>query len=147
VPRQPVIDGLTYREGLNAVAIAGGVAGNVIPDACTVSVNYRFAPDRSEDDAAAHMRDVFDGFDIAIVDSAPGALPGLDRPAAAAFVEAVGGTPRPKFGWTDVSRFSALGVPAVNFGPGDPELAHTQAEHVPVAHLRSCLSQMTAWLS
>ena len=146
-PRQPVIDGLTYREGLNAVAIAGGVAGNVIPDACTVSVNYRFAPDRSEDGAAAHMRDVFDGFDIAIVDSAPGALPGLDRPAAAAFVEAVGGTPRPKFGWTDVSRFSALGVPAVNFGPGDPELAHTQAEHVPVAHLRSCLSQMTAWLS
>jgi succinyl-diaminopimelate desuccinylase len=147
VPRQPVIDGLTYREGLNAVGIAGGVAGNVIPDACTVSVNYRFAPDRSEDDAAAHMREVFDGFDLVVVDSAPGAQPGLDRPAAAAFVEAVGGSARPKFGWTDVSRFSALGIPAVNFGPGDPELAHSQAEHVPVAHLRSCLSQMTAWLS
>jgi succinyl-diaminopimelate desuccinylase len=146
-PRQPVIDGLTYREGLNAVGIDGGVAGNVIPDACTVSVNYRFAPDRSEDQAAAHMREVFDGFDLVVVDSAPGALPGLDRPAAAAFVEAVGGAARPKFGWTDVSRFSALGVPAVNFGPGDPELAHTQAEHVPVAQLRSCLSQMTAWLS
>jgi succinyl-diaminopimelate desuccinylase len=147
VPRQPVIDGLTYREGLNAVAISGGVAGNVLPDECTVSVNYRFAPDRTEDEAAEHMREVFDGFDLAIVDSAPGALPGLDRPAAAAFVEAVGGAVGPKFGWTDVSRFSALGVPAVNFGPGDAELAHSQGEHVPVAHLHSCLAQMTAWLS
>jgi succinyl-diaminopimelate desuccinylase len=147
VPRQPVIDGLTYREGLNAVGIEGGVAGNVIPDACTVSVNYRFAPDRSEEEAAAHMREVFDGYDLVIVDSAPGALPGLDRPAAAAFLEAVGGAAGPKFGWTDVSRFSALGVPAVNFGPGDAELAHSQGEHVPVSHLRSCLAQMTAWLS
>jgi succinyl-diaminopimelate desuccinylase len=146
-PRQPVVDGLTYREGLNAVAIEGGVAGNVIPDACTVSVNYRFAPDRSEEEATAHMREVFDGFDLVVVDSAPGAMPGLDRPAAAAFVQAVGGDAHPKFGWTDVSRFSALGVPAVNFGPGDPELAHSQAEHVPVAHLRSCLAKMTAWLS
>jgi succinyl-diaminopimelate desuccinylase len=147
VPRQPVIDGLTYREGLNAVAIEGGVAGNVIPDACTVSVNYRFAPDRSEEEAAALMSEVFEGFEPVVVDSAPGALPGLDRPAAAAFVAAVGGTAHPKFGWTDVSRFSALGVPAVNFGPGDPELAHSQAEHVPVGHLHSCLAQMTAWLS
>jgi succinyl-diaminopimelate desuccinylase len=146
-PRQPVIDGLTYREGLNAVAIEGGVAGNVVPDACTVSVNYRFAPDRSEEEAAAHVREVFDGFDLVVVDSAPGALPGLDRPAAAAFLKAVGGPARPKFGWTDVSRFSALGIPAVNFGPGDPELAHSQAEHVPVDQLRRCLAQMIAWLS
>src|SRR5262249_14025680 len=127
-PRRPDIDGLRYHEGLNAVAISGGVAGNVIPDACTVSVNYRFAPDRSGEEAEAHVREVFDGYDVAVSDSAPGALPGLDRPAAVAFVEAVGGRANPKFGWTDVSRFSALGVPAVNFGPGDPELAHTQAE-------------------
>jgi succinyl-diaminopimelate desuccinylase len=80
-------------------------------------------------------------------DSAPGALPGLDRPAAAAFVDAVGGAVNPKFGWTDVSRFSALGVPAVNFGPGDPELAHSRHEHVPVAQLHSCLARMTAWLT
>jgi succinyl-diaminopimelate desuccinylase len=145
--RRPVIDGLTYHEGLNAVAIEGGVAGNVIPDACTVSVNYRFAPDRSEEDAAAHLREVFAGFELVVVDSAPGALPGLDRPAAAAFLDAVGGSARPKFGWTDVSRFSALGVPAVNFGPGDPELAHSQGEHVPVDHLSRCLEQMSAWLS
>jgi succinyl-diaminopimelate desuccinylase len=146
-PRQPVIDGLRYHEGLNAVGISGGVAGNVIPDSCVVSVNYRFAPDRSEAEAAAHVREVFGGFDLTIGDSAPGALPGLDRPAAAAFVQAVGGSANPKFGWTDVSRFSALGVPAVNFGPGNPELAHTQAEFVPLAQLRSCLGQMTAWLA
>ncbi|MBA2559080.1 MAG: succinyl-diaminopimelate desuccinylase [Propionibacteriales bacterium] len=146
-PRQPVIDGLRYHEGLNAVGISGGVAGNVIPDACTVSVNYRFAPDRSVDEATDHVREVFDGYAVEVRDVAPGALPGLDRPAAAAFVQAVGGTPNPKFGWTDVSRFSSLGVPAVNFGPGDPELAHTQAEFVSHAQLRSCRAELTAWLS
>jgi succinyl-diaminopimelate desuccinylase len=146
-PREPVIDGLRYHEGLNAVGIHGGVAGNVVPDSCTVSVNYRFAPDRGVDEAADHMRAVFDGYQLEVVDAAPGALPGLDRPAAAAFVEAVGGVPNPKFGWTDVARFSELGVPAVNFGPGDPELAHTQDEFVPHAQLRSVLESMTAWLT
>lgn len=146
-PRQPVIDGLRYHEGLSAVAIRGGVAGNVIPDACTVSINYRFAPDRSEAQAAEHMREVFSGLDVVVSDSAPGAMPGLHRHAAAAFLEAVGGAAKPKFGWTDVSRFSSLGIPAVNYGPGNPELAHTQAEFVPHAHLRSCLDHMLAWLS
>ena len=112
-----------------------------------MTVNYRFAPDRRVAEAEAHVREVFAGFEVAVVDSAPGALPGLDLPAAAAFLEAVGGTANPKFGWTDVARFSALGIPAVNFGPGNPELAHTQAEFVPLAHLRTCLAQMTAWLS
>ncbi|MGI8435213.1 MAG: succinyl-diaminopimelate desuccinylase [Nocardioidaceae bacterium] len=146
-PRRPVIDGLRYHEGLNAVGISGGVAGNVVPDRCTVVVNHRFAPDRSIEQAGAHVRDVFEGYDVEVVDAAPGALPGLDRPAAAAFVDAVGGGANPKFGWTDVSRFSELGVPAVNFGPGDPELAHSQAEHVPLDQLRSCLDQMTTWLT
>jgi succinyl-diaminopimelate desuccinylase len=146
-PRRPMVDGLRYHEGLNAVAISGGVAGNVIPDACTVSINYRFAPDRSLAEAEAHLRELFSGFEVAISDSAPGALPGLSLPAAAAFLEVVGGEARPKFGWTDVARFSALGIPAVNFGPGNPELAHTQGEFVPVAQLRSCLAQMVAWLT
>ncbi len=145
-PRTPVIDGLTYREGLNAVAISGGVAGNVLPDRCQVSVNYRFAPDRDESAAYGHLREVFDGFEVVLRDSAPGALPGLDRPAAADFVTAVGGEVSPKFGWTDVSRFSALGVPAVNFGPGDASLAHTQDEHVAVAQLRHCEDTMRRWL-
>jgi succinyl-diaminopimelate desuccinylase len=147
VPRQPVIDGLAYHEGLNAVAITGGVAGNVVPDECRVSINHRFAPDRDEEEAAAHVREVFDGFELEVVDSAPGALPGLDRPAAAAFVEAVGGKVAPKFGWTDVAQFAQLGVPAVNFGPGDPMLAHTQQEHVPVEDLRRCEDALRGWLA
>jgi succinyl-diaminopimelate desuccinylase len=144
--RQPVIDGLTYHEGLNAVFIRGGVAGNVLPDECVVEVNYRFAPDRSEEEAQAFVRDFFSGYDVQVTDSAPGAMPGLDRPAAKAFVEAVGGEVNPKFGWTDVARFSALGVPAVNFGPGDPMLAHKQEEFVPLAQLRHCERTLREWL-
>jgi len=147
--RKPVIDGLEYHEGLNAVGISGGVAGNVIPDECVVTVNYRFAPDRSEEEALAFVTEFFAPYDITLTDSAPGALPGLDRPAAKAFIEAVGGadgTVNPKFGWTDVARFSVLGVPAVNFGPGDPMLAHKQEEHVPVAQIESCERELRAWL-
>ena len=145
-PRRPVIDGLEYREGLNAVFITGGVAGNVLPDECRVSVNYRFAPDRSEEQALAHMREVFAGFELEVSDSAPGALPGLAVPAAAAFIEAVGGTPNPKFGWTDVARFSSLGVPAVNFGPGNPILAHKQEEFVPIEQIIRVEAQLRDWL-
>ncbi|QWZ08529.1 succinyl-diaminopimelate desuccinylase [Nocardioides panacis] len=144
--RRPVIDGLEYHEGLNAVYISGGVAGNVLPDECVVSVNHRFAPDRSVEEAYAHMREVFDGFEIELSDSAPAAMPGLSVPAAAAFLEAVGGTANPKFGWTDVARFSALGVPAVNFGPGDPHLAHKQDEFVPLAHIATVERQLRSWL-
>jgi succinyl-diaminopimelate desuccinylase len=144
--RKPVIDGLEYHEGLNAVFITGGVAGNVLPDVCTVQVNHRFAPDRSEAEAAAYVRDFFAGFEVELTDTAPGALPGLDRPAAKEFVEAVGGEVNPKFGWTDVARFSALGVPAVNFGPGDPMLAHKQEEFVPVEQVYRCESVLTTWL-
>ena len=145
-PRTPVIDGLEYHEGLNAVFISGGVAGNVLPDECRISVNFRFAPDRTEDEAFAHVREVFAGYEIEISDSAPAAMPGLSVPAAAAFVEAVGGTVNPKFGWTDVARFSTLGIPAVNFGPGDPHLAHKQEEFVPLEHIRTVERQMRAWL-
>jgi succinyl-diaminopimelate desuccinylase len=144
--RTPVIDGLEYHEGLNAVLISGGVATNVLPDECVVTVNYRFAPDRSEEEALAFVREFFDGFEVEVTDSAPGALPGLGVPAAKAFVEAVGGTPNPKFGWTDVARFSGLGIPAVNFGPGDPMLAHKQEEFVPLAQLRSCEATLRTWL-
>ena len=144
--RRPVIDGLEYREGLNAVFIRGGVAGNVVPDECVVEVNFRFAPDRSEEEAAAFVRDFFEGYDVTVTDSAPGALPGLGLPAAKAFVEAVGGEVDPKFGWTDVARFSALGVPAVNFGPGDPMFAHKQDEHVPVAQIERCERELRTWL-
>ncbi|MEI5672711.1 MULTISPECIES: succinyl-diaminopimelate desuccinylase [unclassified Nocardioides] len=144
--RRPVIDGLEYHEGLNAVFIRGGVAGNVLPDECVVEVNFRFAPDRSEAEAEAFVREFFAGYDVRLTDTAPGALPGLDRPAARAFVEAVGGEVNPKFGWTDVARFTALGIPAVNYGPGDPMFAHKQDEHVPVEHVERCEARLRAWL-
>ena len=141
------IDGCVYREGLNAVGISGGVAGNVLPDECVVTVNFRFAPDRSEADAAEHVRSVFAGLpaEVSIVDSAPGALPGLA--AAREFIAAVGTTPVAKYGWTDVSRFSALGIPAVNFGPGDPNLAHTREEHVVVPRIAECEDALRAYLT
>jgi succinyl-diaminopimelate desuccinylase len=146
-PRTVDIDGLTYREGLNAVGIRGGVAGNVIPDECVVSVNYRFAPSRSVVEAEAHVRDVFAGYDVTVIDAVDGALPGLAHPAALAFVSAVGGSPSPKFGWTDVARFTALGVPAVNYGTGNPSLAHHKDEYVPVADLARVEAGLRSWLT
>jgi succinyl-diaminopimelate desuccinylase len=145
--RTPEIDGLTYHEGLNAVGIRGGVAGNVIPDDCVVEVNFRFAPDRSTEEAEAFVREFFDGFELTVTDVAPGALPGLDLPAARAFVDVVGGEVGPKFGWTDVAQFSLLGIPAVNYGPGDPTYAHKQDEHVPVEHIERCERTLRAWLA
>lgn len=145
--RLPVVDGLEYHEGLNAVGVRGGVAGNVIPDECVVTVNYRFAPDLSIEQAQQHVREVFDGYEVRFVDAAPGARPGLTHPVAAAFTAAVGGTPRAKLGWTDVARFSALGVPAVNYGPGDPNLAHQQGEYVSLAKIVDSERAMLAWLA
>ena len=144
--RKPVIDGLEYHEGLNAVLISGGVATNVLPDECVVTVNFRFAPDRSEAEALVFVKEFFDGYEVVVTDSAPGALPGLGVPAAKAFVDAVGGTVNPKFGWTDVARFTGLGIPAVNYGPGDPMLAHKQEEFVPLDQLRSCEATLRTWL-
>ena len=146
-PRDVPVDGLVYREGLNAVRVGGGVAGNVIPDLCEIEVNYRFAPSRSEEDAERHVRDVFAGFEVEVVDVAAGARPGLDAPLAQEFVAAVGGEARPKYGWTDVARFSALGVPAVNFGPGDPLKAHADDERVPTDQILSCERALRAWLT
>ncbi|HEX2896041.1 MAG TPA: succinyl-diaminopimelate desuccinylase [Marmoricola sp.] len=144
--RRPVVDGLEYHEGLNAVLIRGGVATNVIPDEAVVTVNHRFGPDRTEEEALAFVREFFDGFELTVTDSAPGARPGLDVPAAKAFVASVGGEVRPKFGWTDVARFTVLGVPAVNYGPGDPSFAHKQDEHVPIEQMRQCEQALRAWL-
>ncbi len=145
--REVEIEGCRYREGLNAVGIAGGVAGNIIPDECSVTVNFRFAPDRSEQTAIEHLRQVFAGFDLVISDSAPGAPPALSAPLAQAFLTATGSTPVAKYGWTDVARFSALGVPALNFGPGDPNLAHTRSEHVELAKIGQCEAALRSFLA
>ncbi|MFH8988733.1 succinyl-diaminopimelate desuccinylase [Streptomyces sp. NPDC017940] len=148
--RTPLVDGLRYHEGLNAVRIEGGVATNVIPDACTVTVNFRYAPDRTPEEAEAFVRDYFAdcGVEEFVVDDhTGGARPGLTHPAAAAFMAAVGGEARPKYGWTDVSRFSALGVPAVNYGPGNPLLAHKVDERVDVTLIPEAESRLRSWLT
>jgi succinyl-diaminopimelate desuccinylase len=146
-PRIVDIDGCTYREGLQAVKIEGGVAGNVVPDAAVLTVNHRFAPDRNPEQAEKHLREVFEGFDVTVTDIAPGALPGLQAPAAKELVEVAGGAPVAKLGWTDVARFAALGMPAVNYGPGDPTLAHTKEEHVYVQQITNCARVLTGWVS
>ncbi|RRO15569.1 succinyl-diaminopimelate desuccinylase [Saccharopolyspora rhizosphaerae] len=146
-PRNPVIDGLQYREGLQAVKISGGVAGNVVPDSCVVTVNHRFAPDKSAEQAEAELREIFAGYEVTVTDLSAGALPGLTSPAAAELVEASQSEPVAKLGWTDVARFAARGLPAVNFGPGDPTLAHTQQEHVRTPEIRHCAETLQRFLS
>lgn len=132
-PRRPEVDGCEYREGLQAVTVTGGAAGNVVPDEASVTVNHRFAPDRTPAEAEAHVRAVLApalGPDDAVelVDAAPAARPGLGHPLLAALADRR--QVRAKLGWTDVAFFSARGVPASNFGPGDPLLAHTAGEYV-----------------
>lgn len=146
-PAAVEVEGLTYREGLNAVGIHGGIAGNVIPDACMVEVNYRFAPDKNIDEAKRVIEDLFAEFEIEFVDLAEGARPGLDQPVAAEFLKAVGATAKPKYGWTDVARFSAMGVPAVNFGPGDAQKAHADDERVLLEEIRTVERALRAWLT
>jgi len=154
-PATVTVDGLDYREGLNAVGVRGGIAGNVIPDAATVTVNYRFAPDKSLEQAQRHVEDVIAraGVEHTLewTDLAAGCRPGLDAPLAVSFADAVaaagGGAPRAKEGWTDVARLGALGIPAVNYGPGDPELAHADDEHCPAADIHSCRAGLEAWLT
>ena len=134
---------------MSAVRIDGGVAGNVIPDAASVTVNFRFAPDRSPDGALRYVHEVFDGLDVRIeqTDMAAGALPGLSKPAAKALVDAAAGQVRAKYGWTDVSRFAARGIAAVNYGPGDPNLAHTRDERVPVNQITAAVTMLRVYLN
>jgi succinyl-diaminopimelate desuccinylase len=145
--REIDIDGCVYREGLQAVRIAGGVAGNVVPDECVVTVNFRFAPDRDAAAAEKHVREVFDGFELAVTDLSPGALPGLTAPAAREFLAATATTASAKYGWTDVSRFAALGIPALNYGPGDPNLAHTRDEHVDTRQITGAVELLRRFLT
>jgi succinyl-diaminopimelate desuccinylase len=129
--RQVTIDGCHFREGLQVVRIGGGVANNVVPDRATVTLNHRFAPDRTPEEAEAHVRSVVgevDGFEV--TDMAAAALPALGHPLLQAVLAASGGEAYGKLGWTDVARFASRGVPATNFGPGDPSLAHSAGERV-----------------
>ncbi len=153
-PRQVVVDGCTYTEQLQAVRVEGGVAGNVVPDEARLTVNLRFAPDRGAEEAEAALRAMFaplfaagqPGDGIEVVDVAPGAPPGLHHPLLAGLVEASAEPARAKVGWTDVATLFAAGVPAANFGPGDPALAHTAHEQVTAGELARAHAVLAAVL-
>jgi succinyl-diaminopimelate desuccinylase len=147
IPEEVAVDGLVYRESLNAVLMHSGVAANVIPDEAILTVNYRFAPSKDSKQAEQHLRELFAGFELQVTDFADGARPGLDLPEAAAFVAITGTEPAPKYGWTDVARFSALGIPAVNFGPGDPNKAHADDEAVEIEQIYTCEKALRGWLA
>lgn len=144
------VEGLDFRESMNAVGIEGGIAGNVIPDRCVVTVNFRFAPSRTPQEALAHVEALFEGFEVTVDDLANGAKPGLDSPSAQDFARAVrdrtGAQPGPKYGWTDVARFAELGISAVNFGPGDAIYAHRDDEHCPTSQIELCYDVLKSWL-
>ena len=133
--RTPMVEGCEYREALQAVDISGGVAGNVVPDSATVLINHRFAPDRSSDEAVAHVRSLLaplleDGDIFELTDLSPAARPGLGDALLAALIERNDLEVRAKLGWTDVAFFAERGVPASNFGPGDATIAHTKGEYL-----------------
>jgi succinyl-diaminopimelate desuccinylase len=151
--RQVTIDGCAYRESLQAVNVVGGVASNVLPDFVGLEINYRFAPDRDVMAASRVVRELLEPYleeadTFAVTDSAPAARPWLDHPVLARLarlVSAVDGGVRAKLGWTDVAFFAERGVPAANFGPGDPEAAHSPGESVTRASLeqaRRALGQL-----
>ena len=141
------VEGLTYREGLNAIRVSGGLAGNIIPPSAVIEINYRFAPDKTPQDAIAELERIFDGYEFEVTDMSPAARPGLDQEIAKDFVASVDAAPKPKYGWTDVARFSALGIPAVNYGPADPSLAHTDNEYCPADQLDMCADGLRRWLT
>ncbi len=153
-PQTVDIDGLAYREGLNVVWLEAGVATNTLPDEAVLRVNFRFAPNRSADEAMAHFREVL-GLDefapedltVDVEDVSPGALPGLPAAAAKELVAVAGDVVKPKFGWTDVARFSALGIPAVNFGPGDPAYCHKKDEQIPVECITALWEDLRRYLT
>lgn len=141
------VDGMVFRESLNAVMVSGGIASNVIPDSATVTLNYRFAPSRSVEAATEYLRTLFPDNLFTVVDSAAGAKPGMNSPEAQAFVAAVNAPVNPKYGWTDVARFSEMGIPAVNYGPGDPNKAHADDENVPASQIYACEAGLRNFLA
>ena len=147
-PRDVEVDGLVFRDVLVPTLAWTGGARNVVPGRFTVNVNFRFAPDRSLDDAEAELRAwVDDRAEITIVDRVPPAPPRRDAPAVRRFVDVVGAPLLPKQAWTDVARLTAAGVPALNYGPGVTAQAHQAGEHVPVVNLGIAYSALTRFLA
>jgi succinyl-diaminopimelate desuccinylase len=126
-----VFDGLTFREAMSVVLVEGGIAQNVIPDRAVATVNYRYAPGRTPEEAEQRLREVV-GDGLEVFSNAPsGAVP-----RGNAIVERLRGLGlawEPKQAWTPVAEFAMAGVDAINFGPGEPRFAHTRDEQVEIA--------------
>jgi succinyl-diaminopimelate desuccinylase len=131
--RRPVLDDCEFIESVQTVGIDGGHAGNVVPDRVSVTVHHRYAPDRSPDQAEGWFRSFISEFveaddQVEVIDRTSACPPSLTHPLLARL--AAGRPKSAKLGWTDVARFAELGIPATNFGSGDPLVAHTQHEHL-----------------
>jgi succinyl-diaminopimelate desuccinylase len=147
-PRDIDVDGMVYREVFTATGAWTANARNVVPDRFTINVNYRFAPDKALDDAEVAVRTlVADRAEVTVVDRAPAARPFAADPEVVAFTRAVGAEVTPKQAWTDVARLAALGVPALNYGPGLTGQAHQRGEHVPVANLHAAQEALRRYLA
>jgi succinyl-diaminopimelate desuccinylase len=128
---ESVIDGLVFKRIISVTTIQGGSANNVIPSHLNININYRFLPTSNEVEASEFINKTFSKFgDIEIKNTSNGALPNLDSQVVKDFIESTGAVVTPKQAWTDIARFSEEGIPAVNFGPGDPLLAHSPDEVV-----------------
>lgn len=148
-PREAVSGGLVFREVMSVTRMEGGRARNVVPDRCTLNLNYRFAPDKSLEVAAEEVKDLAErlGAEVALTDLSPACPAYADNPLVQRFIETTGAAVEPKQAWTDVARLAAAGIPAVNFGPGSPEQAHQAGEWLDLAQLQRCYELLEAWLT
>ncbi len=132
--RTPTIDGCTFCEAIQAVKVEGGVAGNVVPDSVVLEIHYRYAPDRTPGQAEAFVRELLGPYlessdKMVVVDNSPACLPYMDYPIFQKLVKENDIEAKAKLGWTDVARFTGLGIPAINLGPGDPLVSHAPDEN------------------
>jgi len=148
VQAQPVlVDGLEFHDTLTVTTAAGGSARNVVPDRLVLGVNARFAPSGSADATRARIERLVAGDGtVEFLDEAPAASPNLENETLQAFLRATGVEVRPKQAWTDVATLQANGIPAVNYGPGEPGQAHQPGEWVEGAAVAEVARQLVAFL-
>lgn len=139
-------DGLVFTEAVSVTRVAGGIADNVVPDITTAHVNYRYPPGLPAAEAETRLREWCEPHGtLEIVSNAPSAPVVLDHPLVRALREHGELSVHAKQAWTPIAEFAAFGMPAVNFGPGDPEQAHRRDEHVTEAALRRCYDVLHAF--
>jgi succinyl-diaminopimelate desuccinylase len=146
-PHEVVLNGLTFREVVSVTEIAGGVANNVIPDRVVCGLNFRYAGHRSPAGAEARLRElVGPAGELRVLSNSPSAPVAVDNPLLRRLREAGDLPVEPKQAWTPVAEFAAHGLDAVNFGPGDPRLAHRRDERVSVDAMSATLAVLRRFL-